>query len=545
MKKKKLFKITLIISVIAILTTGCGGKNSAKRNADIKLTDVGTMPIVEEPVTLSVLTAGSTYVEDYSTNAYTKYYEEKTNVKIDWQIVSGELDQKLNVVVASGNYPDIFLNCTIKKAAQYQYGRDGVIIPLNDLIDKYAPNIKKMFEENDYIRKQYTAPDGNIYGLGAYSPSAHMKTSNKLWIYEPWLKKAGMEMPDTTEDFKKFLIAVRDGDFNGNGKKDEIPFLGIGTRDTIKFLMNSFTYMDDYSDFDFFVENGKVIYSPTSDGFKEGLKYIQDLYKEGLIAKDSFVIDRQQRTTIVENPEYPLVACCPALWYGQFTVNNGGTGRYAEFTAVPPLTGPSGRKATPQRNTLIDGQKFSISSSCKYPEVAIRWIDYFFAEPGSVEAESGIEGVNWRKAEEGELNELGEQAKFTAINGRAFGETQNEKWVQLVPEYRPFEFAFTFKKKNPDDASINGKLSKESEKYEPYLEDKTIPDMFYDESIANEFSMLKSSIYNETYRLVADLILNDKDIDKEWGNYIDTLNELGLKRYTEIQQDTYNNYIKH
>ncbi len=540
---KKSMRIAAAALAAALIFTGCSGGAKKKETVNVKLTENGSYPIVEEPVTLSVLAPASTYVEDYSTNDFTKYYEKKTNVKIDWQIISGELAQKLNVIVASGNYPDVFLNCGIKKPAQAQYGRDGIIIPLNDLIEKHTVNIKKVLDENEYLKKQYTAPDGNIYGLGASSFAYHARTSNKLWVYEPWLEKSGMEMPETTEDFKNFLIKVRDGDFNGNGKKDEIPFLGLGTRDTVKFIMNSFTYMDDYMDFEFFVENGKVIYSPTTDGFKEGLKYIQDLYKEGLIAKDSFVIDRQQRTAIVENQEYPLVACCPALWYGQFTVNNGGTGRFAEFTAVPPLTGPSGRKATAMRQPLIDGQKFSISASCEYPEVAIRWVDRFFCEEGFLEAESGQEGVGWRKAKDGEKNIFGQPAKYVDLAGE-FGETQNKHWVQLVPEHRKDEDEFAFASDDTTGQSLEARLYKESQKYEPYIEDKTLPDMFYDESVMNEYSTLKTNIYNETYRMVADMILGDKDIDSQWDGYISTLEKQGLKRYTEIQQETYDKYIK-
>lgn len=541
---KKSIRITAAALAGILMLSGCGTNGKKKSSADVKLTKTGTFPIVEEPVTLSVMTPASTYVEDYSTNEYTKYYEEKTNVKIDWQVVSGEIAQKLNVTVASGNYPDVFLNCTIKKPAQAQYGKDGIIIPLNELIEKHTVNLKKALAEDEYLRKQFTAPDGNIYGLGTAGGASHARTSTKMWVYEPWLKKAGMGVPETTEEFKQFLIKVRDGDFNGNGKKDEIPFLGLGTRETIKFIMNSFTYMDDYEDFEFFVEDGKVVYAPTTDGFKEGLKYIQDLYKEGLIAKDSFTIDRQQRTAIVENEEYPLVACCPALWYGQFTVNNGGTGRYAEFTTVPPLTGPSGRKATALREPLVDGQKFSISSSCEYPEVAIRWVDTFYdGDEGGFEAEKGKKGEGWREAKEGELNVFGEQAKYTDLSGE-YGETQNKHWVQLVPTYGKPENEFIWTDKDSTGNSIDARLNRESAKYEPYIEDKTLPDMFYDDEIMNEYSTLKTGIFNETYKLVADMIINGKSIDSQWKDYVSTLEKQGLKRYIEIQQETYDKYSK-
>lgn len=548
MKTKKSSKVICALLAVAMcigVVSGCGDKSAKKTQGEAKLTPNGTFPIVEEPITLSVMTGASTYVEDYKTNEYTKYYEEKTNVKIDWQIVSGDLAQKLNVTVASGNYPDVFLACTIKKPAQAQYGRDGILTPLNDLIENNTKWIKEVLEKEPYIKSQLVTPDGNIYGLPRYGYASHAYSSSKMWVYEPWLKKAGLKAEDivTTEDFKNFLLKVRDGDYNGNGKKDEIPFLAIGTRDAIKYLMNAFVYMDDYEDFDFFVEDGKVKYTPTQEGFKEGLKYIQDLYNEGLIVKDSFVMDRQQRTSTVENPDYPLVACCPALWYGQFTVNNGGTGRYAEFTTIAPLEGPSGRRKLAQRNPLVDGQNFSISTSCAYPEVAIRWVDWFFSLDGQIEAENGEKDKYWREAKEGELNIYGKQAYWTSLTKGEFGETQNIHWVQLVPAYRSDDDEF-INTSIPENNQINIRLNKESAKYKPFLEDKTIPDMFYDDDIMTEYSTLKASMADATYQAVADMIINNKDIDKEWDNYIANLNAQGLERYIEIQQQTYDKNFK-
>ena len=541
-------KRTLCAAIAVVLCIGAAG-GCAKKNGNgtenkANLTANGEFPISKEPVTLSFMTSTSAYVEDLPTNEFTKYYEEKTNVKIDWQMISGDMNQKLNVIVASGNYPDVFLQCTIKKPAQMQYGRDGVIIPLNDLIENNTKWIKEFLEKEEYAKKQFTSPDGNIYGLGGYNSTYHALSGNKMWVYEPWLKKSGIGEINTTEDFKKFLIAVRDGDFNDNGKKDEIPLLGLGVRGTIKFIMNAFVPMDDYEDFEFYVENGKVKYSPSQEGFKEGLKYIQDLYNEGLLAKDSFVIDRQQRTATVENPDYPLVACCPALWYGQFSVNNGGTGRYADFTTIAPLEGPSGRRKLSTRTPLVDGQGFSISTSCSNPEAAIRWLDWFYSVDGAISASNGEEGKYWRKATESELNIKGEPAYYTKLSEISFGETQNKFWMNNVPSYIPAELEFGATDTGDSTSEQNKRLVKESDKYAPYLEDVTLPDMFYDDEVADEYSSLKATIYDTTYQLVADMILNGKDIEEQWDGYIAKLNAMGLERYIQIQQETYDKNYK-
>src|SRR5690606_24602348 len=101
----------------------------------------------------------------------------------------------------------------------------GVFIPLNDLIDQYAPNLKKLLDENPDIRAGMTMPDGNIYGMptiyDANFPS--VLVGSKLWYNEDWLAEIGMEEPQTVDEFYDYLVAVKNTDLNGNGQQDEIP----------------------------------------------------------------------------------------------------------------------------------------------------------------------------------------------------------------------------------------------------------------------------------------------------------------------------------
>ena len=53
----------------------------------------------------------------------------------------------------------------ISPTEQQKLGKQGVYLPLNDLIDKYGLNIKKRMEEIPSYKKSVTAPDGNIYAL--------------------------------------------------------------------------------------------------------------------------------------------------------------------------------------------------------------------------------------------------------------------------------------------------------------------------------------------------------------------------------------------
>ena len=46
-----------------------------------------------------------------------------------------------------------------------RYAKQGIIIPLENLIDKYMPNLQAVFEKYPEYRTMCTAPDGHIYSF--------------------------------------------------------------------------------------------------------------------------------------------------------------------------------------------------------------------------------------------------------------------------------------------------------------------------------------------------------------------------------------------
>nr|WP_256719746.1 extracellular solute-binding protein [Paenibacillus glucanolyticus] len=98
----------------------------------------------------------------------------------------------------------------ISPAQQMIYSTQGAFLPLNELIEKQGTNTKKMFQDNPEIQSTITAVDGNIY---------HCSMSKKMWIYEPWLKKLNLDMPETTDELYEVLKAFKKNDPNGNGNR--------------------------------------------------------------------------------------------------------------------------------------------------------------------------------------------------------------------------------------------------------------------------------------------------------------------------------------
>src|SRR5690625_7308016 len=108
-----------------------------------------------------------------------------TNIHIDLEQVHEEgLDEKRNITLGSGDLPDAFYAANIPVSDIQKYGEQGVFIPLNDLIEKYAPNISKVLDEHPDIKKGLTFPDGKIYSV----PTVYSLDFPSLLVeVKPWI----------------------------------------------------------------------------------------------------------------------------------------------------------------------------------------------------------------------------------------------------------------------------------------------------------------------------------------------------------------------
>ena len=103
--------------------------------------------------------------DEYDDGYYTKFIEEKFNVKFEWNAATREtFEEKKKLVMASGDYPDIFMGESLFTLQELMlYGQQGILEPLNDLIDKYGENIKNVvLPEYPTFLEAITAPDGSF-----------------------------------------------------------------------------------------------------------------------------------------------------------------------------------------------------------------------------------------------------------------------------------------------------------------------------------------------------------------------------------------------
>lgn len=546
-KTKRVLAAALAAALAAGLCLGGCSKETAKEADQTEnsssISANGTFPVSDEKIELTVFASKPSTIEDLDTNLFTQELEELTNVHLKWQTCTSDgLKEKRNVLFASGNYPDILLNADITKAEQMLYGEQGVLIPLNDLIDKYSVEFKRLLDEIDWLRPAITAPDGNIYALPQINECYHCTLGQKLWINQTWLDNLNLKMPTTTEEFENVLRAFKEGDPNGNGKADEIPMSGAitgwntGLEDA---LLNAFIYNDGQEDsYRVQMKDGKVEFVPSQEKYKEGLAWIAGLYEEGLIDQAAFTqpADQYKQMGMSTDAAIGVGAGGSPLAFTQM-----GSERMGEYVALPPLTGPDGTSLTAYNPIGLTQGAFAITNANKHPIESIKWIDYLFSEEGTRRANEGREGVEWIVPADGVLGINGSQARWQ--RAKTLDDVQNVVWQGMAigavtEDYRLSEVAGKIGTTEGFEAFM---YQETKTKYEGHQPKEFLPDIYILQENLDEMAQLKGPLLDYVEQSAAKFITGALDINKDWDSYVDSLKKLKYDRYVEILQSAYDN----
>ncbi|WP_372660811.1 ABC transporter substrate-binding protein [Cohnella sp.] len=552
--KKKLLSLLAFVLLASVVLAACSNNNEASNtgsSAPASQSSGAASEAPSEPIEVSVFAVQETNI-DLATNKFTKHAEEMFNLKFDWELIPGDgAKEKRQISLASGDYPDAYLLTAyidqFSQADVLKYGQQGVLIPLNDLIDQYAPNIKAAMESNADLKAFNTAPDGNIYGLVAYSQCFHCSYPNKMWLNTKWLQKLKLEMPKTPEEFKKVLQAFKTQDPNGNGKADEVPLSGstedFGVR-LIPYLMNGFVYDDDRNYLN--LTGGKVESAAIKPEWKEGLTYIKSLYDEGLIDPGAFTQNAEAFKKIGENADAQILGAGAGMHPAIFVNIDKGNQRAADYNPVPPLEGPHGSLATHDGGGVAPGAKFAITNKAsKEAQIAmIKLVDYMYSWEGQTNAASGMKGIDWEDPAAGDAA-LGEGVEpkikpIPAVEGEA---PRNAGWSGMGHFYMPSEYR---------DSTVQGTDIYDSANYERRLYQATLlyqghepKELFpiwaiwVDPAETDEASILQTNIKNYIEQNALQFITGNKDLNKDWDAYVKGLKDLKLDRYLEILQKAY------
>ena len=524
MKKKKFVSILLILALAVSTLAGCAKTNkeggseptTTGETADTSTKEIGsvTFPLAE-PVTMSMFAIMNAEY-DLADNATFKSVEETSNVK--WEVQSsmgGDLAEKKGLLFASNKYPDVFYKAGLSTQELEKYGKQGILLPLNNLIDQYAPNLKRVLEE--YNAKDYiTSSDGNIYALpeiGLKSPSGAV-----LFFNQAWLKNLGLEEPKNLDELYNVLKAFKEQDANGNGDlNDEIPLIASTDATPVTFLLPYFGVPIDYATYCAVMDN-ELVYVPTSPEFKEFVAFITKLYGEGLLDKNSFTQKKDQQVALGSSGDVL------GSFFDAGAFLTVGRERDDDFTILTPFE----EGALPV-NPGISGGTFAITDACKNPEIAMAWIDQFYSEEGGQLAWLGMEGKTYKVNDDGTwewiLGEYGEDIASVRSNNTLQGAANH-------PSIQP-SLWFTGIT-DPDEKYLNDERARVCA-----LGAEPFPLLRIADKDTTSIATIKADTDVYITQYIAQVATGALDLDASWDEYIATLKQMGAEEMAQIYKDAY------
>lgn len=504
--------------------------------ASAAVTAKGELPIVDEPITLTIALPVAAKVEDMATNKLTLWYEEQTGIQLKFIELSPEdVATQVNMLMNSSDLPDVVLGYDVPYDVLCGYADAGLIVPLDEQYEKYGLYVyERLIPEMGEATLGYVTYDDQLWAVPAGGNLiTNLYGSEYNRIQTQFLEALGMEMPRTLDELYAFLVGVRDNDVNGNGDpSDEIP---MTTYARVNFVFRMISNAYQYTDCGTYlkVNDGKVSFIANNELFKEALTFMKKLIDEGLCDPACFTQDESVCATILaqEGNNVGIYAC--GNTYTNSMDSEGD--EYQNMRCLPNLAGPYGYKTTMYSPSGVRRTGI-VTSACENVDAAFRFLDFCLSEEAGIATRVGFEGEQWKVADEGVIGRDGKQAKFSLLT--------TQEWVQpstnVIWDMESFivssvmngcEAAQTAAKYPPNMDIIEWN-------YEGEVTNERLPQLMMDADTTLEYNELQGIIRTAVEEAIATFVLGDRDL-AEFDDYCAGLEKMGLQQYIDMAQAAY------
>ena len=542
---KRIMAVVLTASMVLSLTACGGGSGKVELNTgEFQEVDVAELqfPLAEKTTLTGMISYPANTESNPNNRTIFKRLQEKTNVEIEWTAIQGDQwGDKITLAMANvDTLTDFIFTAGFGDNDLLRYAEQGVIIPLEEYIDAYMPNLKAVFDKFPEYRRMTTATDGHIYSLPWIEQLGSEKTAiqtvgDMSFINKKWLDFLGLDIPTTVDEFEQTLIAFRDhaselqAEFGIEG--DIIPMSCIindGDQDPA-ILINGFG--EGYGDPDrgrhiAVTDDLEVICSATQEGYKKGIEWLHSLYEQGLIDPEAFT---QEWSTYVAKGKSGRYGVC-------FSWDVANIDNLEDWVPLPALTADV-RNITPQNGSFTSGYdrgRCVVTAVAKNPALVCAWLDQMYDPFQSPQNNWGTYGED----DEFDIFVLGENANGEPMLQHAplgdaspveVREAENVAGpLAILDEYYGVYVTC------PDDAQY--RLDWIKDIYTPDMHTKYVyPNVFMSRDDTEELSNLQADITKTINAKKSDWIMNGFT-DADWDEYLKSLDAYGFEDWLAIYQ---------
>jgi putative aldouronate transport system substrate-binding protein len=369
-------KLLIFLLIVAVALTLCAGvaAESAKFDPPITITAVRIAP---NPATTSYLEGDSP-----ENNVWTRRYLEEWGINLEykWMVADEQWTEKVNLMIASTELPDIF---QVTPTQFQQLYEADLLVDQTEAFEKYASEYTKkvMFESGDGPYNS-ALRDGKLMAL----PWTGMPKEGFPFISvrADWEKELGLTGINTFDDLVSYMRAFK-------GMADDN--IGYSSASTLTGIYRLFNCFGSYPDMWIEQEDGKLVYGAIQPETKEALAAVQKLYAEGLLDPEFGTRDSAKTVELLASGKlgiFPIAFSGPL--YPWQNVKNNFPEAEISFYPIPTIAGGAAKAG----HGLGVSHYWVVTKDCEYPEAATMmlntWMEIFYA---NTDDEVFREYVNW------------------------------------------------------------------------------------------------------------------------------------------------------
>ena len=540
MKRMKVFCLGIIFIMIMIPTVFAGGGSQRSTGGTSSAADyVGPnksysgypLPIVERPTEFTAMLQYDAVRPEMETTSVIGWIEQQTNIRLK-PIMIYQPDQA-NVIFASRDFPDFYMrgadSIILDNAA-----RDGDILALDDLLQRYSPTWWNFFNNNKTAKNEVSL-DGKVYYLPYinWSPSDR-NIRDQTFINKKWLDELGLSVPANTDEFVNVLRAFRDNAGKGSIPSDAAPFYYLFdnyANGTYFELFASYGVNITTSDY-LSVENGRVVNNAVNPEVKEPFKFLQLLYREGLTPPECFTDDFD--TYIRKRSSIPsVVGICTAA----NIISD-------DFIALAPIQTPSGKQPFVRRQARManPAKAFAIFSDCKDAVAVTKFVELV---AGDIEINMtvtrGMKDIWWHFRPDGKAESMSETLNmdYYVANYGSGG-----FWNSFIGLLDDNYYENIFYDIEYDFPNARGEAYERLYKHYPAPEGSAYFGAALNNNENTRMNSLGTDLTNYRQETFVRWITTNANIDAEWDAYVARMRALGADEWLALKQKSYDLMVK-
>jgi len=586
--KRNALALLLALCMVLVLLSGCGGQNASQGSASAAAASAGseaeaaaetvaeepetaeepaeeagsaeaepaeepaeealdyrdplTYPIADGDVTFTILhnepalgpMTGQMNMSTYGDFETIALGTETIGVTPEWSALSAwSGDTQFNLIVASGDYPDVFSGISMYYTGSFAKAlEDEVIVTIDpEILGDNMPEYWNLLQDDPALKKAVTNDDDEF--VAWYSVFDKQIVNEGYFIRKDMLDKLGMEVPVSIDEMNEFAYAAK-SEFGlqsvmmmASDLATLIEGFGLGRTGVTSSVASG-------AGFAYHREGDQIVADITSERYKNYIEQLHQWYADGIVSQNFTELDSGNFSGDMEAElAADRTVICKTLvnsWDNLITLNPD-----PDFELAPMVVTVDGGNVHSGRGER-QFDSCSLSSTCDpdlYPYI-LGWMNYWYTEEGAMLGNYGIQGVDYDYDADGNIyylesitqNEYGYPpmlySRARCFSGAGFGLMYQDRTVPFFSDAQT-ECIDLWTSRTDDEEAVPQTLSLTTEE---------------SEIVAQYGPDLATYISEEIPKFVT----GDRDLST-WGEFMDAVNAMHVDELTEVYQASYDRYV--